>query len=429
MCPTCRANFPNDVAFCGNDGAITIEERPDGVRDSRLGQNVGGYVLVAHVADGAMARVYEGRHPETRERVAVKILHPQVAQDSVAVERFKREHETAAELAHRHVVKVLGFGATSDGSHFMTMEFLEGQELSHRLRNHGALSTDVTARILSQIALGLEHAHSFGVVHRDLKPDNVFLCHTDVGDDVRILDFGSVKLQMEMGPKLTAYGTTLGSPYYMSPEQAMGRQDVDQRTDVFALGTILYEMLTGKVCFDGDSVAEILMKILNGPAPKASATVASVPAAVDAVIERALEKEKEKRFGSIAELAAAFGGALGLSGGPAEWSVRRTERPPPPSRPLSVSVPAVAAALSERTAEARAPASWSAPSPAYGSASGAGARPTAASIPVPLVRPTGGSLTRTSVIPGLRPMVGLAAVVALLAAVAAVALVAVLLLR
>ena len=318
-CPSCQTSFPDEVFFCGNDGTITIQEQDPADHDPRLGTRLGGYLVVARVADGAMGRVYEGRHPETREQVAIKALHAPVALDPVAVERFKREYETANEFGHPHIVKVLEYGETPDGSYFLTMEYLKGVELSHALRS-GAMPIARALRIASQVALGLDHAHSFGVIHRDLKPDNIFLCQTDEGDMVRILDFGSVKLQMEMGPKLTAFGTTLGSPYYMSPEQAMGKSDVDQRTDVFAVAAILFEMCSGRIAFEGNGVAEILMKIVNGEPPLLSTVVPTVPPALDGVIDRGLRKDKTERYSSASELAQAFGAALGLTGGPVEWA-------------------------------------------------------------------------------------------------------------
>ena len=173
---------------------------------------------------------------------------------------------------------------------------------------------------LCQTALALDYAHSFGVIHRDLKPDNIFLCSRDAGDDVRILDFGSVKLQMETGPKLTAFGTTLGSPYYMSPEQAMGKLDVDQRTDVFAISAMLHEMVTGQVAFDGDNVAAILMQIIKGEPIPASSLAPDLPSAVDAVIEQGVAKDKNDRFPSVSALAEATLGAFGLSGTVEEWA-------------------------------------------------------------------------------------------------------------
>ncbi|MDQ3034498.1 MAG: serine/threonine protein kinase [Myxococcota bacterium] len=318
-CPQCGTEYPDAVAFCGHDGTITIQVQPAGEpADGRLGARYGDYVVVARVADGAMGRVYEGRHAVSKQRVAIKVLHDDVAKDRVAVERFKREYETARELNSTYVVKVIDFGQTpaiADGpgaSWFMTMEYLQGRELGALLRSSGAVPVARTVRMLCQVALGLEDAHSFGVIHRDLKPDNLFLCDGAGGDDVRILDFGSVKLQMETGPKLTAFGTTLGSPYYMSPEQAMGKQDVDQRTDVFALAAILYESLCGKIAFDGQAVAQILMKIVNEMPPPLSTQKSGLPAGMDDVIEKALAKDKRQRHGSAIELASAALTALGL---------------------------------------------------------------------------------------------------------------------
>jgi serine/threonine-protein kinase len=293
---------------------ITVQEQDPRDADPRLGQRLGGYIVVARVADGAMGRVYEGRHPETKARVAVKVLHAKVARDNVAVERFKREFETANEMNHPHVVKVLEFGPTTDGSRFLTMEYLEGEELGKLLSRGTPVPLPRIVRITSQIALALEYAHSFGFIHRDLKPDNIFLCKTDEGDDVRILDFGSVKLQIETGAKLTAIGTTLGSPYYMSPEQAMGKADVDQRTDVFALSAIVYEMLTTKVAFEAPTLARILVRIMQEEPTPPSKVEKSAPAALDAVVERGLVKDKLHRYGGARELANAVITALGLEG-------------------------------------------------------------------------------------------------------------------
>ena len=321
-CPTCGTVYEDNISFCGEDGTINIQVLPPEEADPRLGEKLGHYVVVARVADGAMGRVFEGRHIDTKARVAVKVLHDDVAKDAIAVERFKREADTAKELAHKHVVHVIDFGQTNDKSYFLTMEFLEGEELGHALRRDGAIAVSRAVRVMSQMASALDHAHSFGVIHRDLKPDNVFLCRTPEGDMVRVLDFGSVKLQMETGPKLTAFGTTLGSPYYMSPEQAMGKADVDQRTDVFACAAILYEMLVGKVAFDAPNVAMILMRIMNEQPPAPSALGLGLPVALDDVIEKGLRKDKARRFASVTELADAFVAALGLEGNAADWAYR-----------------------------------------------------------------------------------------------------------
>jgi len=199
------------------------------------------------------------------------------------------------------------------------MEYLEGEELGHVLRRDGRVEISRLVRVGSQIALGLEYAHSFGFIHRDLKPDNIFLCKGEQGETVRILDFGSVKLQMDTGPKLTAFGTTLGSPYYMSPEQAMGKQDVDQRTDVFALAAILYECLTGKIAFEALNVAQILIKIINGNPVPPSQRGENIPSGVDDVIDKGLRKDKTKRYPDATSLAGAFCAAYGLDADPKKW--------------------------------------------------------------------------------------------------------------
>ena len=360
-CPSCGASYPEETAFCGTDGAITIAEQDPADFDPRLGKQLGGYIVVARVADGAMGRVYEGRHTESKARVAIKVLHEQVARDRVAVERFKREFETAQELKSPYIVHVLEYGATPDRSWFLTMEFLEGEELSKAIARGKPLPLPRIVRALSQIGLALEHAHSYGFIHRDLKPDNVFLCATDVGAQVRLLDFGSVKLQVETGAKLTALGTTLGSPCYMSPEQATGAADVDQQSDVFALGSILYEMLTAKVAFDAPTVAMILLKILNQQPSPASSHNPAVTPAVEAVITRAIEKDKNLRFQSARALAEAFARAVGLSGACEEWAARSESEiadalAAPPAPPAPTEKAPVQQAQPQRTAAAAQPA-------------------------------------------------------------------------
>lgn len=325
--------------FCGHDGTITIEEQDPEHFDPRLGDQLGEYVLVAHVADGAMGRVYEARHKQSKRRMAVKVLHANVAKDKVAVERFAREYTTAKELDHPHVVDVIDHGPTEDGSRYLTMEYLDGEELSLALDRDAPFALARLLRITCQVAGALAHAHSFGVVHRDLKPDNVFLCRSDEGDVVKLLDFGSVKLQLDTGPKLTALGTTLGSPYYMSPEQAMGKTDVDQRTDVFALGAIVHEMATGDVAFEGSGIAQILTNIVQkDPAPIGTVR-AELAGPFEQVVLRALAKDKTARFSTTTEFAAALLTAVGLDGDVDKWAetpVASIERALETARPAAL---------------------------------------------------------------------------------------------
>lgn len=303
---------------------MTLQQPKEGeAQDPRIGMRLGDHVVVSHIADGAMGAVYEARDPDSQTQVALKILHDEVLGDPVAVERFHREYETAELFDHPHIVRVLDAGSTPDGAPYMTMELLRGQELSKLLAQDKRASPARVLRIAAQVADALSYAHSFGVIHRDLKPDNIFLCEPD--DEVRILDFGSVKLQVETGPKLTAFGTTLGSPYYMSPEQARGLPDVDPRSDVFALGAIVYEALTGRVAFEGSTVAEILMAIVRGTPPAPRTLVPTLPTALDDVLSKVLHKDRDARYATPTAFVNAALGAFSLPGDVATWKARSTE--------------------------------------------------------------------------------------------------------
>ncbi|MEM9068788.1 MAG: serine/threonine-protein kinase [Myxococcota bacterium] len=375
-CPVCGTVYGDDMFFCGHDGSITIQEQDPTDVDPRLGQQLKSYIVAARVADGAMGRVYEGRHPETKKQVAIKVLHEDVAQDAVAVERFKREFETAEEFDHPNIVNVEEFGQTEDGSWFMTMEYLKGEELSRTIEREGSLSPARALRIICQLAEALDHAHSFGVIHRDLKPDNVFLVRSDDGDIVKILDFGSVKLQMETGPKLTAFGTTLGSPYYMSPEQAMGKLDVDQRTDVFAIAAILWEMATGRVAFEGRNVAEILMKIVNQDPPPASSVNPKFSAAFDEALLRGVRKDKTQRPSSAGAFASEVAQSFGLDADHKRFAAmalsaveRAVSTTAPPPAPTPAPTPAPSTPRGEETSRVTVPMD-SAPPVSTGGGSG-----------------------------------------------------------
>jgi serine/threonine protein kinase len=287
---------------------------------SRIGERLGPYVTTAHLADGAMSSVYEAQHGQTRAPVAVKILRPEMACDPVALERFRREYETAMALKNEHIVEVIDFGQTSEGAPFIAMELLQGETLGEVIAREGALSPGRTVRVVCQLALALRCAHANGIVHRDLKPGNIFICATEAGEAVRVLDFGSVKLQVSMGPKLTALGTTVGSPCYMSPEQAMGRLDVDPRSDLFSLAALVYEMATGEVAFTANTVGEILAKIIDAEPPPVSAKNPDYPKRLDDVVRRGLSKAKSLRFSSAFEFAEAVLAAMGLSEEVKRWA-------------------------------------------------------------------------------------------------------------
>ncbi len=289
-----------------------------------MGQVVCGglYRVFRVVADGGMGRVYQALELPDRRSVALKILHPEVADDAVAVERFKREFECSASLPHDHIVDVHGFVRTEDRSYALAMEYLEGEELRALLKRVRVLPPERVMRMLAQIAIGLEAAHERKVVHRDLKPDNIFLSGTHDGDIVKILDFGSVRDNSEGAKKLTVFGTTIGSPYYMAPEQAQGLPTLDHRADVWSLAAITYEALTAKVPFEGNTGPAILLAILTKdplPASKAGKEQ-KVPPTVDLVLEMALTKNPELRIPTAGAFVELMGRAYGLEGDWRSWA-------------------------------------------------------------------------------------------------------------
>jgi len=328
-CRVCGRLYPDDASFCPVDGQglYSATQVPVSTSDSgRVGQLLfERYQVRRVVADGGMGRVYEALDLVGQRHVALKVLHPEVARDEVAVERFKREFEVSAQLSSVHVVDVLDFRATRDGSFALVMEFLYGEELRSTLRRERSLRPERVVRVLSQVALALDEAHAKRLVHRDLKPENLFLCQTSDGDIVKVLDFGSVRDNGAAAKKLTVMGTTIGSPYYMPPEQAQGLETLDWRADVWALGAIVYECLTGEVPFKGVNGPSILLEILTKqPAPPSQLTAAlraDVPAGVDGAVLSALQKSASARPASAGALADALGRGFGLDGTHADWAV------------------------------------------------------------------------------------------------------------
>jgi serine/threonine protein kinase len=330
-CPICQRVFPNDAGFCPADGtalaAASMTPAALSAEDPRIGVRLcGRYEIRRVVADGGMGRVYEGIDKLTDSRIAVKVLHDDVSRDEVALERFKREYEISKLLPHEHIVHVLDFQRDDvSQTWLLIMEFLDGEELRYVLKRERVLPPARLVRMLSQLAIGLDEAHARSFIHRDLKPDNVFLRGTREGDDVKLLDFGSVKDQSGSRKKLTMLGTTIGSPYYMSPEQAQGLDSVDARADVFALGAVTYECITGGVPFTGNNGPSILLAIMTKePEPvtrKARGSMHPVPPALDEVLDRALAKSMNARTRSVGALADAVGSAYGLSGTHHQWAV------------------------------------------------------------------------------------------------------------
>ncbi|MGZ6296794.1 MAG: Stk1 family PASTA domain-containing Ser/Thr kinase [Candidatus Limnocylindrales bacterium] len=272
-----------------------------------VGQVLGArYRLVERLADGGMATIWRARDEQLGRDVAIKQLHREYGRDASFVARFRQEATAAASLSHPNIVSVYDLGADADGSPYIVMELVEGQDLAHILRDRGALPVNPAARIALDVADALAAAHARGIIHRDIKPSNIRVTRSG---QVKVVDFGIARALSEA--QLTLPGTTLGSVQYMSPEQARG-EDVTPASDIYSLGLVMYEMLTGRRPFQGDSAAAVAMARLTADVPPPSAARADVPPAMDALVRRATARDPAGRFGS----AAAFSDALGrfLSG-------------------------------------------------------------------------------------------------------------------
>ena len=261
----------------------------------------GKYRILRLLGEGGMGAVFEGENVRIKRRVAIKVLHAAVALDADATKRFEREAQAAGRIGNEHILEVLDLGELPDGDHFMVMEYLDGEALSERIRRRGKLSPDEAVPIFRQLLLGLKAAHSAGIVHRDLKPDNVFLLTEKMGqkDYVKIIDFGISKFQALAGEmRMTRTGTVMGTPYYMSPEQASGSKEADFRSDIYAVGVMLYEALSGSVPFDAPTFNQLLFRIvLSEPAPIRQ-LVPDLDEAFASIVSKAMARDMERRFGS-----------------------------------------------------------------------------------------------------------------------------------
>ena len=252
-----------------------------------------------------MGAVWVAEHVELGTRVAVKLIDPSMASSDDALARFRREAQAAATLRSTHVVQILDYGV-DEGTPFIAMELMSGENLADRLKRVGRLSPQATSSVITQTARAVGKAHEIGVVHRDLKPDNIFIVVEEDQEVCKVLDFGIAKQTLDglgqpSGPQ-TQTGALLGTPYYMSPEQASGKRKVDHRTDIWAMAVIAFECLVGRRPFEEQTLGALLLAICSEPAPVPSQW-GQVPAGFDEWFARGVAKDPDQRFGSAREAA------------------------------------------------------------------------------------------------------------------------------
>ncbi len=289
----------------GADHLKLVPDPPEPAPDPLIGQTVDGrYVMEGVLGQGGMGVVYRSKHVVLGKPLAIKVLKADVSKDQEIMQRFRQEAQSASAIGSQHIIDISDFGQLPDGSTYFVMELLDGQELTKAIEK-GPIPAERVVHIAKQLCDALGAAHERGIVHRDMKPDNVFLVKRGKNPDfVKVLDFGIAKVG-GANSKLTRAGQVFGTPHYMSPEQCSGQQ-VDHRTDIYAMGVILYEMACGRVPFDADNLMGILTKhIYEQPIPPHTLPPPiNVPAGLEAVILKCLAKQADARYQSMAEVRA-----------------------------------------------------------------------------------------------------------------------------
>ncbi len=303
ICLECNREYTGIIDFCPHDNAQLFSR----VKDPLIGTMMAGkYEILDVLGDGGMGVVYKAHDSLMDRAVAIKILHAQLVSDSMSVKRFQQESKAASRLRHPHVITTFDFGISPTGQPYIVMDFLDGEPLSEVIKRDGNVAVERGIRILSQTCDALDHAHKQGVIHRDLKPSNIVLCKFDGQSDfVRVVDFGVAKLigGNQEGQRLTQAGEVCGSPVYMSPEQCVGA-DLDRRSDIYSMGIVIYETLTGRLPIVGKTMVDTMTKHISEIPPRFNAVRPDlyIPERLESVVFKALAKDPANRHQSMEEL-------------------------------------------------------------------------------------------------------------------------------
>jgi len=273
---------------------------------------IGEYLILEHIGDGGMGRVYKARSRETGKTVALKLLNPQSENDESAVRRFKREIETASRLKHPNIVATLGSGE-QQGHQYLVMEFVDGHDLASLVRNNEELPVQTAVDCITRAAKGLIYSHKEQIIHRDIKPSNLLLSHSG---EIRVLDMGLARIAGDIGPgeqtqtQITKTGSIMGTVDFMAPEQALNPKKADGRADIYSLGCTLFFLLTGEKPFPGETVMEVLVAHREAPIPSLAAARKDVPASLEKVFAKMVAKDPDARYQTMTDVVKALDSCL-----------------------------------------------------------------------------------------------------------------------
>src|SRR5262245_759430 len=355
ICPNC-GNVSEDKSFCATCGAeLSSPLAPTAPAPGAMASPVTGsppsesgnltgrtldqkYYLESKLGAGVMGNVYRARRLLIGDRVVVKVLHPGQVTDPQAIERFRRVAQAAASLKHPNVITIYDFGVSSEGLNYLVMELAEGENLRHLIDRKGKLTQADAVAIIRQVCAALEEAHKQDVVHREIKPENIIAQTLPDGLRVKVLDFGMAALRNVTTSRLTRTGAVVGTPHYMSPERCLG-EELDRRSDIYSLGVVLFEMLTGVVPFDSPIPSALVVKQVYEPPPRPRALNPNISPEVETVMLHALEKWRDARPQTAGEMARELSGAV-QSAGQVRAQESITPAPIPTPTPVPTPTPA-----------------------------------------------------------------------------------------